>query len=214
MRVRACSSCLTSVCCELESASKISSTIRSDRKDARLSFTSLWKGMSRIDMRVNEIKENHSHYWQGYYHDHNRQLSTRTTLSFSTHHQPLTEEKNCLMLQDRVLRKANCRLSFTDLFSIVLHGGIYCFISLTGRCTDLILFMMSIPDCSSSVFLTKLREMTILVIPALMRSCRRFDFFKTWGQRLSAAPTIDSSSVCARNIQTKQIFTTQYLKPK
>lgn len=39
---------LTRVCCDEDRASKISSTIRSDRKDARLSFTSLTERKSSV----------------------------------------------------------------------------------------------------------------------------------------------------------------------
>lgn len=60
------------------------------------------------------------------------------------------------------------------------------------RISNLILLMMSTPDCSSSVFLTKLRGTVIFPVPALISSLRRLGFRITWGQRPSAVSTINS----------------------
>ena len=61
--------------------------------------------------------------------------------------------------------------------------------------TDLILLMISTPDCSRRVLVTKLLGTTILEELAFISSWRRLLFFITWGQRASAASTIDSNRV-------------------
>ena len=60
--------------------------------------------------------------------------------------------------------------------------------------------MMSIPDCSNSVFVTKLFGTSILDELAFSSSARRLLFFITCGHRRSAASTIDSSSVCVTKV--------------
>lgn len=113
----------TKACCEVERASNISSTIRSDRKEARLSFTSL----------MDKEKKNGIQALTSYY------------------------------------------------------------VTQNSKCAHLILLMMSIPDWSSRVLVTKLLGMTILVELAFTRSERRLLLFITWGHRDAAASIIDSN---------------------
>ena len=116
----------TRVSWEVERASKISSTMRSDRKEARLSFTSLVQRERRV-------------MWSG----------SRTRLQ-------------------------------RDLSIFITH-------------THLILLIISTPDCSRRVLVTKLLGTIILAELAFTSSVRRLLLFITWGHRDSAASTMDSS---------------------
>lgn len=137
---------LTRVSWEVERDSKISSTMRSDRKDARLSFTSLTHRGKDPDGQVTEKTE-----------------AGRRKISL-----------NCFL---NVYRHINM-----IIFNPQTH-------------TDLILLMISTPDCSRRVLVTKLLGTTILEELAFISSRRRLLFFITWGQRASAASTIDSNRV-------------------
>lgn len=78
--------------------------------------------------------------------------------------------------------------------------------------TYLILFRISIPDCSSRTFLTKVRGMEIFSVLAWMRSWRMLAFFITLGQRSSAASTMDSSRACNATQSGKRIVSRRRLQ--